>query len=317
MPIALIVHGGSWSIPDHRVEAHRSGCIQALAAGWSVLAAGGTAMHACEAAVRVLEDDPTFNAGTGSVLNCQGNVELDAAIMEGRTLSYGAVASLQHIRNPITLARLVLNGPATLLVGSGAEAFAVESGMSLCDNADLVIEREQSAWQRRQARRRSAEQSQAEVGWSGSVASPQVPAADNPSRGHDTVGAIALDRSGGLVAASSTGGTPFKLPGRVGDTPLVGAGLYADAARGACVCTGDGEAITRMALARRAIELLEHGISPHVAARYAVSLLSRRVPGSQAGCALLSSSGQIGLAWNARRMAYAYRVEGGDVVCGV
>ncbi len=195
MAIAMIVHGGAWAIPDDQVEAHMAGCRAALAAGWATLAAGGTALAACEAAVRLMEDDPIFDAGTGSVLNSAGEVELDAAVMDGQTLAYGAVANVRHLRNPITAARMVLHGPATTLAGPGAEAFAAALGIPLIDNAELVVEREQQLWE---AWRRAGQ------------AMPVAPAS-----GHDTVGAIALDSHGNLVAANSTGGTPFKLPGRL------------------------------------------------------------------------------------------------------
>jgi beta-aspartyl-peptidase (threonine type) len=297
MAIAMIVHGGAWAIPDDQVEAHMAGCRAALAAGWATLAAGGTALAACEAAVRLMEDDPIFDAGTGSVLNSAGEVELDAAVMDGQTLAYGAVANVRHLRNPITAARMVLHGPATTLAGPGAEAFAAALGIPLIDNAELVVEREQQLWE---AWRRAGQ------------AMPVAPAS-----GHDTVGAIALDSHGNLVAANSTGGTPFKLPGRVGDTPLIGCGLYADVLAGACVCTGWGESITRLALARRGVELLERGLAPQAAADAAVQLLAQRVAGGSGGCILLSPLGHVGLAWNTPRMAYAYCDAAGEERWGV
>lgn len=294
MPIAMIVHGGAWSIPDDQVKPHLSGCRAALAVGWELLSAGSSALDACEAAVRLMEDDPIFDAGTGSVLTSDGMVELDAAVMDGRSLRYGAVANLRRVRNPITLARHVLDGPATMLVGEGAEAFAVRCGLPLCENSELIVERERRLWEEWRALQPAAQEAE-----------------QSRAAGHDTVGAIALDQSGNIVAANSTGGTPFKLPGRVGDTPLVGCGLYADAQLGAAVCTGWGESIVRVALARRALELIERGYAPQSAAEYAVRTLARSVSGGSGGCILLTAAGQVGLAWNTRRMAYAYRVEGG------
>lgn len=308
MPIAMIVHGGAWAIPDDQVEPHISGCRAALELGWSVLEDGGTALEACEAAVCLMENDPLLNAGTGSVLNVEGEVELDAALMDGSTLAYGAVANVHRIRNPITLARHVLLGPATLLVGEGAERFAISKGMALCANEELVVERERQIWRKWRTRRDQQH--------SGTPSDNQNPPLDL-SVGHDTVGAIALDKHGNLVAANSTGGTPFKLPGRIGDTPLVGCGLYADARAGACVCTGWGEGITRMALARRGVELLEQSFAPQSAAEHAIKLLARRVAGGNGGCILLTPFGQVGLAWNTPRMAYAYRVEGSAAAWGV
>lgn len=217
-------------------------------------------------------------------------VELDAALMDGRSLHYGAVASLRRVRNPISLARKVLAGPATLLVGEGAEQFAQAAGISLCANEELVVERERLLWE----------------AWR----SGQLPSPTPTLAGHDTVGALALDRAGDLVAANSTGGTPFKLPGRVGDTPLVGCGLYADAQVGGAVCTGWGESIVRVALARRIVELLERGEDPQSAADLAVGTLAASVAGGSGGCIVLTPGGAIGLAWNTPRMACAYRREG-------
>lgn len=307
MPIAMIVHGGAWAIPDEQVEPHLAGCRAALAAGWATLSGGGDALAACEAAVRVMEDDPIFDAGTGSVLTSEGTVELDAAVMDGRTLRYGAVANLRRVRNPISLARQVLDGPGTFLVAEGAERFAAAAGVPLIDNGELVVERERRLWEAW----RAGQAAQAQYG-----APQQGPEGAHAVGGHDTVGAIALDAAGNLVAANSTGGTPFKLPGRIGDTPMVGCGLYADAHVGAAVCTGWGESIVRVALARRAVELLERGLPPQSAAEMAVRALGRSVAGGSGGCIILTPHGQVGMAWNTRRMAYAYRQEGGETAWG-
>jgi beta-aspartyl-peptidase (threonine type) len=305
----MIVHGGAWAIPDDQVEPHQNGCRAALAAGWAILTGGGSALDACEAAVRIMEDDPIFDAGVGSVLTSVGTVELDAALMDGRTLRYGAVAGLRRIRNPISLARHVLEGPGTMLIGEGAEAFAVVQGTPLIANEELIVERERALWEQWRAAQSNSDP----------YSEKAISEADRAAAvaGHDTVGAIALDQHGNLIAANSTGGTPFKLPGRVGDTPMVGCGLYADASIGAAVCTGWGESIVRMALARRAVELLERGFAPQSAAEIAIRSLARSVPGGSAGCILLTPAGQVGMAWNTRRMAYAYCTDGGDMAYGV
>lgn len=316
MPIALIIHGGAWDIPDDQVEAHQAGCRAALAAGWQLLSQGASALDASEAAVRLMEDAPIFDAGTGSVLTSTGTVELDAAIMDGRSLRYGAVANLRHIRNPISLARKVIAGPATMLVAEGAEQFAVANGFSLIDNSELIVERERAiwqAWKAGQAARRHNQHGELHR----PTSSAETPSLATAVGGHDTVGAIALDQHGNLAAANSTGGTPFKLPGRIGDTPLIGCGLYADSHVGAAVCTGWGESIVRVSLARRAIELLERGFAPQPAAEAAIRTLSRQPLGGSGGCIIVSPTGQIGMAWNTRRMAYAYQVEGGQPTWGV
>jgi beta-aspartyl-peptidase (threonine type) len=298
MPMALIVHGGAWAIPDEYVEPHIAGCRAALTEGWAILEQGGSALDAVEAAVRLMEDDPTFDAGTGSVLTSAGTVELDAAMMDGATLRYGAVVNVRHIRNPIILARHILQGPATMLAAEGAEQFAVQQGLALIKNRELIVEREQHLYDEWRKQEQPGQPMQQTVG-------------------HDTVGAIALDQAGNIVAANSTGGTPFKLPGRVGDTPLVGCGLYADASVGGCCATGWGESITSIAMARRAMELIERGASPQVAAEYAVRTLARKVAAGSGGCIILNTRGQFGLAWNTRRMAYAYQVEGQEARWGV
>jgi beta-aspartyl-peptidase (threonine type) len=327
MPIALIVHGGAWDIPDDEVAEHQAGCRAALEAGWRVLERGGAALDAAEAAVRVLEDAPIFDAGVGSVLNRDGDVELDAAIMDGPTLRSGAVAAVRRVRNPITLARRVLESQVILLVGQGAERFAEAAGLPLCDPAELIVERERTRWQDllNQADFRSqdafgARQGDKETNRQGEEATSNLPVAlsshlplANPG---DTVGCVALDRAGRLAAGTSTGGTANKLPGRVGDSPLIGAGLYADNQTGGCSTTGWGESIMKVLLAKTATDLIGAGHDPMSAAHQAIDILARRV-GGLGGCILLDSAGQIGFAFNTPRMAYAYRAEAGPPVVGI
>src|SRR5690242_2628953 len=237
MKPSLIVHGGAWDIPDESVDLCKNGCERALAAGWSILSRGGSALDAVEAAVIVLEDDPIFDAGFGSHLNMDGRVECDAIVMEGATLRAGAVAAVQRVRNPIQLARKVFENSAhMMLVGEGAERFAADQGVSMCAPEELVAEAERDAWLKCRNSKHAAAH----------------------HRGHEqgTVGAVALDRDGRLFAATSTGGTCCKLPGRVGDSPLIGCGCYADAEAGGVSCTGYGEAIMKVVLAKTAVEFL-------------------------------------------------------------
>jgi L-asparaginase / beta-aspartyl-peptidase len=203
---SLIVHGGAWDIPDEAVDSCRAGCQNALVDGWTVLSNGGRAIDAIEAAIKVLEDDPVFDAGFGSHLNLDGRVECDAIVMDGRTLRAGAACTLQRVKNPILVARKILEHcPHMMLAGEGAERFAVESGIQLCDPLELVSEAEREAWMKCKLDRHAAIH----------------------HRGHEqgTVGAVAIDKAGNLVAATSTGGTCCKLPGRVGDSPLIGCGF--------------------------------------------------------------------------------------------
>lgn len=292
MKPSLIVHGGAWSIADAEVAPCEAGCRRALEAGWEILRRGGKAIDAVEAAVVVLEDDPTFDAGIGSHLNRDGRVQLDAIVMEGTTLRAGAVAAIERVRNPIRLARRVMEScEHMMLVGAGAEQFAVERGLSLCDPEELVIERERARWQAHQQQERC----------------PFCAA------GTGTVGAVAFDAAGNLVSGTSTGGTCCKLPGRVGDSPLIGCGCYADREAGGASCTGHGEAIMKVVMAHTACELLRAGgTAPEVAQR-AVQILAERTGGT-GGLILLDRNGNPGFAFNTTRMAYGYVAAGGSYV---
>lgn len=331
MPISLIVHGGAWDIPDDEVAEHQAGCRAALEAGWRVLEHGGAALDAVEAAVRVLEDAPIFDAGVGAVLNRDGDVELDAAIMDGPTLRSGAVAAVRRVRNPITLARHVLESQVVLLVGQGADRFAEAAGLPLCDPAELIVERERARWLELLAQsefrtqdafgakmidKETRRQGDGETSTLSASLPPGLPLSPPLTHPSDTVGCVALDRAGRLAAGTSTGGTANKLPGRVGDSPLIGAGLYADNQTGGCSTTGWGESIMKVLLAKTATDLIGAGHDPMTAARQAIDILARRV-GGLGGCILLDSAGQIGFAFNTPRMAYAYRTEDGQIVVGV
>ena len=274
----LIVHGGAGANPAEAGD-YRQGVRDAALAGWRVLADGGAALDAVERAVRALEDDPRFNAGRGSVLNRDGAVEVDASIMEGDRLQCGAVAALSRIANPITVARRVLESRRqVLLVGEGALAFARSVGIPECDPASLVTDRQ---------RKRHAELA-------------RQPA----TRGGGTVGAVALDRNGTIAAATSTGGTPGKLPGRVGDSALIGCGTYADSSIGGVSCTGDGEAIMRVVLGHRALRYLKDADDPDYAAKVAVDLLVDE-GGGQGGLILIDWRGRVGFATSTRLMPVA------------
>jgi beta-aspartyl-peptidase (threonine type) len=268
---AIIVHGGAWDIPKALHPEHLSGCREAAEVGWNVLMAGGTAIEATEAAVRIMEDLPVFDAGRGSHLNRDGEVELDAGIMDGSTLMAGAVAGIKHVANPITLARRVLfDSEHVFLTGSGAERFAVACGIPLCENADLIVPREREAWERRRLEEVGALET-------GAPLSKRTGAAFQPAA--DTVGAVAFDLAGNLAAANSTGGTFYKYPGRVGDTPIIGCGLYADNQMGAAVCTGWGEQIMKTVLAKTTVDQIALLGSAETAANVAVAFFRQRIGG--------------------------------------
>ena len=276
---SIIVHGGAGDFgPEDDSAPCIAGCVKAARIGRRVLAEGGSALDAVEAAVVSLEDDPTFNAGFGSALNLRGEVETDASVMRGDG-GAGAVGCLKNVKNPIKVARLVMEKtPHVLLVADGARDFAVEQGIVLLPNGALVAPGAKAKWAKALAKREAT--------------------------GHGTVGAVARDDAGHVAAATSTGGTMLKRPGRVGDTPLIGCGTYADDALGACSCTGLGEAIIKSTLARHAIDLCAGGAAPDAVARTAVEQLKRF--GGDGGLILVDAKGRVGFAFNSARMARAW-----------
>ena len=284
-------------MPDDVVEDHRRGVQNALSVGWDVLASGGTALKAVEEAAVVMEDDETFDAGRGSFLTSDAKVQMDALIMDGATMRAGGVGCVERIRNPIRAARLILSeSPHVYFVGPGAEQFVAGLGIELIDNSELVIDRERKRLADAKARAASG---QRDLTFAGS--------------GHDTVGAIALDRSGHLAAATSTGGTLNKTPGRVGDSSLIGCGCYADDQSGAVSCTGWGEPIMKLVLGKWATDRITAGSVPDLAAREAIGYLSSRL-GGHGGMILLDARGRYGIAHNTPRMAWAVRTVSGDWV---
>ena len=267
---AIIVHGGAKTIASDVEEAHRDGCLLAVAAGQAVLAAGGSAVDAVEMAIRALEDDPTFNAGYGSVLNADGKVECDAAIMDGADLSVGGVAAVSLLRHPISVAAAMLPERPVLLVGHGAECFARDHDGEICTPGELVIDQP-------------------------------------PDTGCDTVGCVALDSHGHLAAGTSTGGLPGCLPGRVGDSPLPGCGLYADDAVGAVSLSGDGESLIRTILAARLIHSLE-AVPPGPAIDAALTRLAE--VGGEAGLIVIDADGRLDWGHNSPQFAVAHASAG-------
>ena len=275
---ALIVHGGAGPIKDDSLPARLDGCRAAALAGWKILENGGSALDAVEAAVVVLEDNPLFNAGTGSTLNSLGEVETDAAIMAGDTLRAGAVAAVSGIKNPIRLARRVMeDGRHVMLAGEGARLFARQIGFPECSPESLIVERERKRWENK----------------------------------HGTVGCVAIDLAGKLAVATSTGGIFNKLPGRVGDSPLIGCGTYADR-YGAASCTGYGEAIIRVVLARTAVGYLAAGVSAQDAAEMAIRVLVEEVQ-STGGIILVDRQGTIAHRCNTTHMPVCFIVDGREV----
>jgi beta-aspartyl-peptidase (threonine type) len=286
----LVVHGGAWAIPDDMVEAHINGVRNAVTAGWNALSHGGSALDAVEEAVVVMENDETFDAGRGSFLNSDGKVQLDALIMDGATLRAGGVGCVEKIANPVRAARKILGDSSHVyFVGEGAERFAAEHGIALCCNEDLVIPREVE---------RLREYQQHIEQHSGDLFAPTI--------SHDTVGAVALDQYGNIAAATSTGGTLNKAPGRLGDSSLIGCGCYADNGSAAASTTGWGEPIMKLVLAKWTADRVAAGNAPEWAVNEAMNYLKSRLNG-HGGIILLDGRGRFGIAHNTPRMAWAFK----------
>jgi L-asparaginase / beta-aspartyl-peptidase len=281
MAIALIVLGGAGVYPPEQMDPAQEGCREGLLVGWQVLQNKGSALDAVEAAVRALEDNPQFNAGTGSYLTSEGNIEMDAGIMDGEKFRVGAVTGIELIKNPIVLARKVLESPQVLLSGRGAQLFALERGMTLCTRKELLTEQVYTRWQHKRAALVEEKEQQ-----------------------HGTVGAVALDSAGHLAAATSTGGTMNKPPGRIGDTPLVGCGFYADRYAGVS-CTGYGEDFVRLLIARRAAEYVAQGSSAQLAAKNAIAFLGMHAKGT-GGLIIIDAQGHVGFAKSRHHMPYSF-----------
>jgi beta-aspartyl-peptidase (threonine type) len=251
-------------------------CEEAAAAGQAILNKQGSALDAVEEAVRILESCPVLDAGRGSYPNEDGEIEMDAIIMDGQTLDMGAVGAVQLVLHPISLARRVMTDSAhTFLVAHGAERFAQQIGFPRCDIADLLVPE--------QAQEKQVEQPMG------------------------TVGAVAIDAQGNVAAATSTGGTRNKKAGRIGDSPLVGSGAYADNWSGAASATGHGEALMKVVISKQVCDLIASGLAAPMACEAAISILSRRVQG-EGGIIAVDRNGNVGWAYNSSGMPYAFAV---------
>jgi beta-aspartyl-peptidase (threonine type) len=283
---AVLVHGGAGDLGSEHVERHLAGCRVAVAAAAEVLRGGGSAIDAVERAVVALEDDPSFNAGTGACLNEEGLIELDAAIMEGSRLRAGAGCALPPFSHPIAVARAVLeDGRHVLYASEGAQRFALERGFTRVSSEAMTTASARDQW----ARARAAQ-------------TPREARTDE--RGGGTVGAVACDARAMVAAATSTGGQVNKRVGRVGDSPILGAGTYADDDAGACSATGHGESAMRVGLAKGAVDLLRARVHPEEAARASIRAMLARV-GGKGGVILVDRFGRLGLARTTATMTWA------------
>jgi beta-aspartyl-peptidase (threonine type) len=300
MKPSIVVHGGAWDIPERLVERNIKGCARAVSVGHDLLERGESSLDAVEQAILVMEEDPSFNAGIGSVLNQAGEVEMDAVIMDGRDLRTGGVAALRHVEHPVSVARKVMDDPeVSLIVGNGALAFALAHGFERVENEKLLVGSELRDYK--------------EFLRTGKLKTRR----HYSGMERDTVGACALDRDGHVACATSTGGTPRKPAGRVGDSPIVGSGAYADDRVGAASATGWGERIMSVVLAKSALDLLREAGEPMVACRLGIQTLKERVDG-YGGLVMVSRDGRVGYHHNSPRMAFAFH-EGhsGKEHCGI
>lgn len=302
METAIVVHGGAgaWNLQSERLTQAVADCTEAAAVAQEILLGGGTALDAVEAAVRLLEDSPVLDAGRGSYLNARGEVEMDALIMDGRTLDLGAVAAVQRVRYPISLARRVMEeSEHAFFAGAGADLFADAIGFPRCAAADLLVGAE---LERYEALQRRDDYHTDEIFY-------------EPGSMGDTVGAVARDAQGNVAAATSTGGTRKKQPGRVGDSPLVGSGGYADNRTAAVSATGYGEALMKVLISKQVCDFVAAGLAAQTACEAAIHLLHERVAG-KGGVIAVDARGAIGIARNTDAMPYAYALGAAAVVNG-
>ncbi|KAM7385076.1 hypothetical protein PAMP_001174 [Pampus punctatissimus] len=281
----VVVHGGAGHIPEERAETSTSGVCSAARAGYAVLRGGGSSMDAVVEAVTQLENNPSFNAGCGSVLNVKGEVEMDAIVMEGKTLASGAVCAVRNIANPIQLARLVMDRTSHVcLTAKGANQFARVMGVPEVPQESLITEYSRMRWKKNLGP--DANPVECQMGKMG------------------TVGAVAVDREGNVACATSTGGILNKMEGRVGDTPCIGCGGYADNHVGAVSTTGHGEAIMKVTLARHILFHMEQGQSAEAASDLGLAYMKSRV-GGLGGVVTVDPQGHWAARFSSQQMSWA------------
>lgn len=288
----LILHGGAGEWVGFDEASVLKSMRQAAAVGWEILKAGGSALDAVEKATNVMEADPQFDSGFGSFVNAAGEVEMDALITDGSTIKYGAVAAVRRVQHPISLARLVMTRTNNLFfVGDGADQLAAELGMPLVSNVQMITPQEFEAYRARHAGKKVVPYGQ----------------------GVGTCGAVALDANGHIASATSTGGVPEKRKGRVGDTPIFGAGGYADDSLGGSSATGVGENVMRFFLCKRVVDGMSNGVNAQVAAQEGLDFLSARIPNPDAGIIVIGADGSVGAQHTTSHMPVSWITPDGDI----
>jgi len=308
---AIAIHGGAGrlmtgALTSEQQKAFNDKLSEALQIGYAILTSGGTSVDAVEATVRVLEDSPLFNAGKGSVFNCEGVNEMDAAIMNGKNLKAGAIAAVRTIRNPVSCARAVMEKSAhVLLAGAGAEKFAQECGIEIVPPSYFYDEERHQHW--------LATKDTEGASWAGDTYSTS---SEVPEKKLGTVGAVALDSTGNLAAATSTGGINNKKFGRVGDSPIIGAGTYANNKTCAVSCTGEGEYFIRQSIAYDISALMEYkGLTVSQAATEAIKKVAQL--GGEGGLVAIDNQGNIVAPFNTSSMFRGWINSQGEKFTGI
>lgn len=308
MEYAIVLHGGVGTIlraetSPEKEAAYTQALNEALSIGENILKNGGTSMDAVTATIKYLEDSPLFNAGKGAVFTAEGKNELDASIMDGQTQKAGAVGSVQTIKNPITLARAVMEkSPHVMLTGRGAEQFAAQNGIEIVDPKYFFTEMRWNTYLRAKAEDEQKQKEQKEI----------IEKTKNIDKKFGTVGCVCLDKNGNIAAGTSTGGMTYKKWNRIGDAPIIGAGTYADNNSCGVSCTGHGEYFIRYTVARDVCALMEYkGMSVEKAADYVINdkLKSK---GGEGGLIALDAKGNVAMAFNQEGMYRAYAKSNGE-----
>ena len=291
-PWVLVIHGGAGgppngTMPPEETKAYLQKLDEALQCGSTILQNGGSSLDAVEAVVRFMEDCPLFNAGKGAVLDEDGKVELDASIMDGRSMKAGSVAGVTTIKNPVSAARKVMeNSPHVMLIDGGAEAFAKKQGLEIVDPSYFITEKMKKRWEK---------------------SKDQKPDKDkDTTKRHGTVGAVALDQSGNLAAATSTGGMMNKMHGRIGDSPIIGAGTYANNNTCAISCSGHGEYFIRNVVAYDISAMMEYLGMPLEEAAHIVIQKKLKSQGADGGLIAVDKEGRITMTFNTNAMFRGY-----------
>jgi beta-aspartyl-peptidase (threonine type) len=307
-------------LTPEKEKAYRAALEEALLAGYKALQAGKSSLDAVEIAIKMMEDSPLFNAGKGAVFTADGKNELDAAIMNGKDLMAGAVAGLHHVKNPISLARAVMEkSPHVMMIGDGAETFAKQVGIELVDEKYFWTEERWDALQKVIQQEKAKQKQEKEKLPSTptkpvSLTVPQSVLESDRDR-FGTVGAVALDKDGNIAAGTSTGGTTYKKYGRVGDVPVIGAGTYANNATCAVSATGDGEYFIRLGVARDIAAIMEYQATPIQPAANRVIQEKLEKLGGKGGIIAIDKFGNMAISFNSEGMYRAYiNIEGKPVV---